>query len=353
MAVVPQHPWPLPTASLVVGQNISSQHMRHFSEELAFLQCIPTMATATYIPTITSSNLHGYFYSQFAFPPGCQVGFIEFTMRDASLSTAWTTIAVLIDNAAVTWIGSAPSGPMEAPESLGGAPVYRYYFDATAYAGGVSTIKFGWDNEDNTVNSGSLGFLQFTVGCVPFADTDPSQGEPGLIPGSYAAGQPITEGVAGAGYGLVELQTNLDTARAYGQRRHVFQWSTNEDNAFAISTTSTTLVAMKFGATNQPEIRARARKLTSAANNYRLRIREKTTNGETGTIRVTVTPVGGSATTFDVTWTGNGSWTAQNPSTDISLPHTGTGQECDVSFEWKVTAGTARISNLLLVEHEA
>jgi len=71
-----------------------------------------------------------------------------------------------------------------------------------------------------------------------------------------------------------------------------------------------------------------------------------------GTVRVKVTPVGGSTSNYDVTFAASAAWTASSGSGSIVT--TGTGQMVDIELEAEGTSGdTIYVSNVTLYQSEA
>jgi hypothetical protein len=90
---------------------------------------------------------------------------------------------------------------------------------------------------------------------------------------------------------------------------------------------------------------------TSVANACVIRVRYYAPT-VAATLRVVVTPVGGSPANTDVTLAVNGAFAVTSPAS-LSLPTSGTDHEVDVEFQaWNAGAGSVYVSGLFIEEAE-
>jgi hypothetical protein len=109
--------------------------------------------------------------------------------------------------------------------------------------------------------------------------------------------------------------------------------------------------AFPFGTLGGPRFRFRAQAHAGTATAYRVTVRVRYKNTVNATLRVRVTPVGGSASTDSLSLPSTGgAWSFVSTTMSSVFANTGTGQEVDVEFEaWNATSGSTFISQIAIV----
>lgn len=119
--------------------------------------------------------------------------------------------------------------------------------------------------------------------------------------------------------------------------------------------TSTTFAALNWrqglGALASPKWRVRSRALYGTAAGMQVEIRVRYYAASGGTVRVIVTPVGGTATNLDIVCAASGAWTTATLT--ATIPSSGTDQRVDIEIEAKTTSGTLYLSQIAIRQTDA
>lgn len=370
---VPQTPPSTRLARLVVNNPVSAQHGREWAGGLAHLigYCTTPVTEQTIIDSASSAS--PTFYVAYTKRPGINLLRIGVEARAGAATASRGRLAVTAQTslgvaATTSWLFGRHdmdgTGTLSATSTvLADRPVITCYLDISALTNGtVYDLKFVW-----TDTAGSKGLLSFCVHEQPLGSSDPiaSSDEPGIDINWTRARQGLYDGTSTTPRGLQRVLGQLAVARAQCPRQGL-QLSTIEDTTYAWHVTAinaTPTTAVPFGTGSTPKFRVRARGLygTASTNPYLLRLRYQTSTTNHPVFRVAVTPVGGAVTNYDFTLaSSSGVWVAKttdNASANmvVSLPTTGTNQECWVQF-YAVAATsstpTAWVSQIALTELE-
>lgn len=372
---VPKRPSPTTLARLIVGNPASGRNARDWISGLAHLTgyVVTPVASQAFKLVTTVPQTHYVAYKK---RPGVHLLRITVETAAGTADGSRGTLAITaIDSAGAaattTWLGGAHTmdGTQQMPAMsavLRDYPTLTAWLDVSALtAGSWYDLVCTWTN---TATSRGLA-LMHVVEC-PLASGDPltASTEPGADLTWARARQGITDGSATGPRGMQRLLGQEDVARAQCPRQGI-QIEVPEDSATPLSWAVTATAAgtvIPFGMGSNPIWRIRARALygTSVANTYSLRLRYKNSDA-TGapwkcTFRVAVTPVGAGATNTDFQLTNQTAWGARTTDSGaaamtVSIPASGTGQVCKVSFAaWNDTAAkTTWISQVALAELEA
>jgi len=119
--------------------------------------------------------------------------------------------------------------------------------------------------------------------------------------------------------------------------------------------TSTTMAALNWrhglDSLASPKWRVRSRALYGTAAGMAVEIRVRYYAASGGTVRVIVTPVGGSPTNLDIVCAASAAWTTATLAAVI--PSTGTDQRVDIEVQAKTTSGTLYLSQVVIRQTEA
>ena len=119
--------------------------------------------------------------------------------------------------------------------------------------------------------------------------------------------------------------------------------------------TSTTFAALNWrqglGTLASPKWRVRSRALYGTAAGMAVEIRVRYYAASGGTVRVIVTPVGGSPTNLDIVCAASAAWTTATLT--ATIPSSGTDQRCDIEIQAKTTSGTLYLSQIAIRQTDA
>lgn len=199
---------------------------------------------------------------------------------------------------------------------------------------------------------GNTGIRTVTLCEVPLAATDVANApatNASFNPATCLPPQRILDGSASTERGFARMLAELAKARAK-MRRHL-QWVTHEDTVRAEQTTSTSFVTIFAASGVSYRFRARRLYTTSEPNAHHVAVRYQATGG--ATLRLVITPVGGSPANVDVPLAATGGvFTTLTPVGSVNISTSGTGEEFDVELQLKATSGTAYVSTVALIEAE-
>lgn len=202
-----------------------------------------------------------------------------------------------------------------------------------------------------------LGFGTVSLVELPLATTRPESGESGLLLSWCDPRNWLEQGAVAAGprglSSLVDLEQQAAIRRRWWWQILGYEDSTPStllDSWYRTGAMSTLDWRGSLGTAYSPKWRTRVRQTHSGAMAVVVRARAYAASG--GIVRVKMTPVGGSTSSYDVTFAASAAWAASSGSGSIVT--TGTGQMVDIELEAEGTSGdTIYVSNVTLYQSEA
>jgi hypothetical protein len=248
----------------------------------------------------------------------------------------------------------APTAPAAA--AVHTAPIVGYLDVSAVPVGTIQQLTFTYER------SGVGAFKSIFAAEMPLDQIEPF----GLPTTEVGVAEPTTrdrivDGSASDGYGMVRVVSSLDSARK-DMRFHANMVCRPQDDLYALIRTGSTAVG-NFSITENlgtyvwlGELRFRVRRLftTATPNQYTWGVVYKTSNaGVGGKVRLTVTPVGGIATAYDISLAGTTSWTYASMS--VPLPCSGTDQVVGITHSGAINNAAEKLylATSALIENEA
>lgn len=352
------------SARVHTRQNDDLVHLASYAVQPVFSGCLGAVSTSP----------HSY-YIAYRKTPGIQCLRVEVEVHNSvSLGTMPDlTCEVTVPGASTNWIEIGGGLFLDGSQGLGTETPSTHDTSRWANFLDVSALTDGtyYDLKFLVTDGGTgltFGLYRITVTEVPLSTVDPVGSpttETGVNPAWLQSTDRnlIVDGTASSiSYGQLRLLNQLEIAR-YQKRRHI-QIVKPEATTLAFNITST--AAIGAGGTEWPStplfyVRSRALYGTSTANTYVMRVRYINSDATNKcTIRVAVTPVGGAATNTDYVLpnkTSFGSSILDNGGAmmSISIPGTGTNQECTIAlYATNDTGGqTTQVSQVAFIEGES
>jgi hypothetical protein len=367
--IVPDRPLTPSLQRLVTGAPASGpNHARHNEDLTHLIAYAAQPVISTYLPAVTTTP-HSY-YVAYRKTPGTRC--LRITVEPhitVSLATRPAlTCEVTVPGASVNWVETGSSLYLDGSQDL---PVETpSTWDVTQYTNtlDVSGLTDGtWYDlkflVTDTGTTASRGLYRIHVTEVPMADVDPVGApttEPGVNPAWLVSTDRnlIVDGTTALSYGTLRQLSQLEVARY--QKRRLLQIVKPEATTLAWNVTGTAAIgSAPFPFGHPLHLRSRALYGTSVANVYTLRVRYINSASNKVTIRVAVTAAGGATTNYDFQLTNVASFTATTTDAggstmSVSIPGTGTDQECSIAlYATNDAAGSTQISQLAFSESES
>lgn len=375
-------PTPAPSAPqesalsrLLVRQPVSSRHGGRWASQLAHLLGRQTHRVCSHTVQALSGRTASAKTANVAYTrsPDAQLALIAIELRyDGLQSSGGLTLidygyqvnVTVTAPTGATWLDQgAPDALLDGSVDISLPSVLvagRRWLTGVLDVSGCSTSSF-LDLAVEIVGVGAdthLGLATVHLIELPLGSLQPENSDAGLLlswpdPRNWLEEGPASDGPRGLN-ALVQLEQ-----LACERLRHWWQIVGYEDAAPTTGgdtwfTSSAALAAPNWrgaiGTTANPTWRTRARAIygTSAGQAVTVRVRYLAASG--GTLRLTMTPRGGAATTIDVTCAASAAWTTATGT--VALPASGTDQEVDLVVTAKATAGDFFFSQVAVRQTE-
>lgn len=339
---VPSTPTPVQLRRLAVRKLVAHAHAQRWADELLFLLGYNVhLVAAARLPPYTSDT-DGTNTTLFVCPsPYAKV----LRVHVEGYATSATALCTIDGAVGRTWV-TGQDGGLNAQEQR-----FGYNVQARKTLTGLLDLSTGFTpGTITTVQtrrlpvSGESGLRLVQLCEVPLATTDVQDDpadEPGFNPTWALPPGRLVEALDSDPRGFARIFGEL--AKARDQMRQHIQWGSIEDTTHSEQTASTSYVTI-FGSSYR--VRVPRYYNLSTPKTYTLCVRYLAAGG--CSVRVAVTPRGGSTTNTDLALSAAGVWTSDTSST-VDLPVNGTDQECDIELKLKATSGTAYVATLALI----
>ena len=346
----------------VVGEPVSARHGARWASQVAHLlgrhghrvcshNVQPLAARTASIKTVQVQ----YLRSQIA-----KVALVAVELRDDYAITGATRL--IPQGYRVTVTATAPSGAtwidrdqldgvaqimLPNPGLAGRKWLYGLLDVSGCSSTSISTLKIDIQGVSTETHLG-LGCVQLLE--LPLASVRPEDGENGLLiswcdPRNWLEQGPAATGPRGFS-ALVDIEQKCATRLRWWWQLLGYEdasVSTSGDSWFVTGSMAALNWRGSVTTTFSPLFRTRVRRIHDGSAIVDFRVRYLAASG--GKVRFVVTPVGGSATNFDVTCSSSASWTTA-ALTAQSIPTTGTDQMVEIELKAEGTAGsTIYVSN--------